>query len=120
MLPEKFEERMRSLMGDEYELLRSALELPPVKGYRVNSNKISTQDYLEIHEGELESLSYVPTGFIPSSSEGVGKTPEHHSGMIYVQDPGAMATVCALEIPIGGLVLDACAAPGGKASQLAS
>ena len=120
MLPEKFTERMKKLLGEEYDVFHKALELPAVKGYRVNTEKISTDRFASLMGGSMTKLSYVEEGFIPDSAEGVGKTPEHHSGMIYVQDPGAMATVCAVNIPKGALVLDTCAAPGGKATQLAA
>ena len=39
--------------------------------------------------------------------------------MIYVQDPGAMAALSALDIEDGWWVLDMCASPGGKATQAA-
>lgn len=120
MLPEKFEERMKALLGEEYERLKEALELPAVKGFRANTVKISAEDFSELYGRELEKIPYVGEGFIPLSAEGVGRTPEHHSGMIYVQDPGAMATLSAVKIQKGALVLDTCAAPGGKASQLAA
>ena len=120
MLPERFKERMQELLGDEYPLLESALGEPNVRGVRVNTTKISAEDFLSVTSLALSEIPYASDGFIPESSEGIGRTAEHHAGMFYVQDPGAMATVKALDIKEGWRVLDACAAPGGKASQLAS
>ena len=120
MLPEKFLERMKKILGEGYEAFANALEKENVKGIRVNETKISVEDFLDATELSLSEIDYTPCGFIPSSADGIGNTPEHHAGMFYVQDPGAMATVCALDVKRGWRVLDACSAPGGKASQLSS
>ncbi|MBQ7387412.1 MAG: NOL1/NOP2/sun family putative RNA methylase [Clostridia bacterium] len=120
MIDEKFYERMKNILGDDFESFKASLDAPPVRAIRVNTTKISTADFLSLFNGELTPLGYAEDGFILESSDGIGLTPEHHSGMIYVQDPGAMATVNALDIKEGTWVLDACSAPGGKTSQLAS
>ncbi len=120
MLPEKFLERMKRLLGGEYEAFADALEKENVKGIRVNETKIPIEDFLDATELTLSEIGYTPCGFIPEAHEGIGNTPEHHAGMFYVQDPGAMATVCSLDVKQGWRVLDSCSAPGGKASQLSS
>ena len=120
MLPKKFEERMRSLLGNEYEAFRASLECEAVRGIRINPAKSSSEYFLHRDDLSLSQLPYTELGFIPENQTGLGKMPEHHAGMFYVQDPGAMATVCALNVQKGWQVLDACAAPGGKASQLAA
>ena len=120
MLPEKFLSRMKNILGDEYADFENALSCQNVRGVRVNTSKISVENFLEATALTLEKIPYASDGFIPEEVDGIGKGAEHHSGMFYVQDPGAMATVKALDIKPGWRVLDACAAPGGKASQLAS
>ena len=120
MLPEKFKERMEKMLGEDYPAFEKALGEKNVRAIRINETKISTSDFLSVTELELSPISYAPDGFIPENVEGIGRSAEHHAGMFYVQDPGAMATVKALDIQKGWRVLDACAAPGGKASQLAS
>ena len=120
MIPEKFSERMKEMLGDEYATFESALSEKNVRGVRVNTAKISPEDYKSVTELDLSPIPYADYGFIPHDAEGIGTTAEHHAGMIYVQDPGAMATVTALDVERGWRVLDACAAPGGKASQLAA
>ncbi len=120
MLPERFKDRMADMLGEEYAEFEKALEEPNVRAIRVNTTKIAVDDFLSKTTLNLSPISYADDGFIPDSAEGIGRTAEHHAGMFYVQDPGAMATVKALEIKEGWRVLDACSAPGGKASQLAS
>ena len=120
MLPEKFLKRMSEMLGDEYPDFERVLGEPNVRGIRVNETKISVKDFLSLTEQTLTPIPYARDGFIPESAEGIGRTAEHHAGMFYVQDPGAMATVKALDVQRGWRVLDACSAPGGKASQLAT
>ena len=120
MLPEGFKQRMKNILGEEYDRFERALDEPNVRAIRVNTTKLSTDEFLDKTALTLSPIKYAADGFIPDSCEGIGRTPEHHSGMFYVQDPGAMATVKAVEIKEGWRVLDACSAPGGKASQLAS
>ncbi len=120
MLPERFNERMKDILGEDYAAFESALGEANVRAIRVNTTKISVADFLDRTALRLSPIDYAEDGFIPESCDGIGRTAEHHAGMFYVQDPGAMATVKALEIKKGWRVLDACSAPGGKASQLAS
>lgn len=120
MLPEKFLERMKSILSKEYPDFEASLGKKNVRGIRINTTKIHVEDFVGITKLDLSPIPYAEDGFIPSDSEKIGATPEHHSGMFYVQDPGAMATVKAVKIEKGWKVLDACSAPGGKASQMAS
>jgi len=120
MLPERFLKRMSEMLGDEYPYFEKALSEPNVRAVRVNETKISVERFLSLTELAVSPIPYAREGFIPESADGIGKSPEHHAGMFYVQDPGAMATVKALDIQRGWRVLDACSAPGGKASQLAT
>ena len=120
MLPERFLERMKNLLGEEYPAFFAALERPPVRGIRVNSLKTTVERVAEESDFSLEALPYSDVGFVARGAEGIGGGAAHHAGMYYVQDPGAMATVNALTVERGWWVLDTCAAPGGKSSQLAS
>ena len=119
MLPEKFCERMKKMLGDEYTDFISALEREAVRGARANLTKTDAKRVGELLGDYLTPTDYCENGFILSDDVKIGHTAEHHAGMIYVQDPGAMATVAAIDIRGDELVLDTCAAPGGKSSQIA-
>ena len=120
MLNEKFKTRISVLLGEEYDAFADSLEKDAVRGLRVNTLKADIEKATLAFEDKLTPLSYAEDGFILKGSEGIGNTPEHHSGMIYIQDPGAMATANALDILSGWSVLDMCAAPGGKSGQAAA
>ena len=120
MLPQSFTERMKNLLDDDFSAFDAALSEPPVKGIRANGLKISPERFAKIFDFELEAIPYTEDGFIPEIQSGLGNLPEHHAGMIYSQDPGAMSAVCALDLKEGDRVLDACSAPGGKSAQIAA
>ncbi len=116
-LPDAYEKRMRTLLKDAYPAYLSALDSPPVRGFRVNTEKISPEDFLKIWPYGAEPIPYVPTGFY-LTEEHIGHTPFHHAGMLYIQEPAAQAPVACLSVKEGDWVLDLCAAPGGKSTQV--
>ena len=117
-LPIEFVSRMKQLLGEEeYSLYEDSFRQNAVRAFRVNTEKISVKDFSEIDPFSSEPIPYVETGFYLNYDK-VGNHPFHHAGMIYVQDPGAMATAECLEIQPDWWILDMCAAPGGKSSQL--
>ena len=117
-LPAAFVERMKRLLGeDEFRLYEESFAQNAVRAFRVNTEKISVQQFAAIDPFSSEPVPYVETGFYLNSDK-VGNHPFHHAGMIYVQDPGAMATAECLDVRPDWWVLDLCAAPGGKSSQL--
>ena len=120
MLPEKFVEKMKKLLGTDYAAFEAAIENESaVRGLRINTLKCERDEFISENSLPLSKISYTDTGFILESDEQVGRSAEHHSGRIYMQDPGAMAPLSAVEIPKGARVVDLCAAPGGKSSQAA-
>ena len=121
MLPEAFKNRMKNLLGADYDSFIFEIENnAAVRGVRINRLAVDKNRFLSLKKDySLAPIEYTDDGFILEGGEGIGNTPEHHAGMIYVQDPGAMASVNALSLKEGAWVLDTCAAPGGKSAQAA-
>ena len=120
MIPENFKLKMQDVLGEEYPEFIDALEnKSAVRGMRVNLLKSSPDDIVSSGEFKLEPLSYVDNGFILREERQMGASPYHHAGAVYMQDPGAMAALSAIDIESDWWVLDACSAPGGKSSQAA-
>ncbi len=112
---------MKTLLGEAYPRFEAEAEREePVKGIRVNITKMTVSDFLSETPHTLSPIPYAPDGFILTDDVRIGKLPEHHAGIIYSQDPGAMSAVCAANIGVGMKVLDLCAAPGGKSGQAAA
>ena len=116
-LPEKFVERMKKLEGFDFSAYEKALEEQPVRGFRVNTDKISLEEFEKINIFGKEKIPYVENGFY-LDYEKAGNHPYHHAGMIYIQEPGAMAPAECIDIDPDWKILDMCAAPGGKSTQL--
>lgn len=116
-LPIAYEKRMKILLGDEYKSYLEAMNNPPVKAFRVNTEKISTEEFDKIDIFSRGRIPYVKNGYYLDFDK-IGNHPFHHAGMIYVQEPGAMAPAECIDITPDWTVLDMCAAPGGKSTQL--
>ena len=117
-LPLDFTVRMKALLGEDgFARYAESLQEPAIRAFRVNTEKISPEDFERINLFSSEKIPYVETGYYLEYDK-VGNHPYHHAGMIYVQDPGAMATAECLDVRPDWWVLDMCAAPGGKSSQL--
>ncbi len=116
-LPKQFQERMRNLLGEDFENYLAELKNPPVKAFRVNTDKITLEEFEKLNIFSDEKIPYVENGYYLESQK-VGNHPYHHAGLIYVQEPAAMAPAECIDIEPDWCVLDMCAAPGGKSTQL--
>jgi len=116
-LPLDFENRMKALLGDGFDDFCASLNEPPVKAFRVNKSKISINNFEKINPFGNEKIPYVDGGYY-LNFEKVGNHPFHHAGLIYVQEPAAMAPAECIDIDPDFKILDMCAAPGGKSTQL--
>lgn len=108
---------MKGLLGDEYSQYEKSINTPAVKAFRVNTDKISVEDFQKINPFGNEKVPYVENGYYLDFKK-AGNHPFHHAGMIYIQEPAAMAPAECIDIPNDAKVLDMCAAPGGKSTQL--
>lgn len=117
-LPAAFVQRMKRLLGEaEWAQYAASFDQPAVRAFHVNTEKISAADFAAIDPFSSEKIPYAENGYYLAYDK-IGHHPYHHAGMIYVQDPGAMATAECLNVQPHWWVLDMCAAPGGKSSQL--
>ena len=116
-LPDEYISRMKKILGDEYDDYEKSLNTSPIKAFRVNTDKISLEDFEKLNIFSKEKIPYVENGFY-LDYEKIGNHPYHHAGMIYVQEPGAMAPAECIDISPEWTVLDMCAAPGGKSTQI--
>lgn len=119
-LPPLFVTRMTELLGDETGPFLTSYEFPRTLGLRVNTLKISVEDFLTVSPFHLQPIPWAPTGFYYDEADSPGKHVYHTAGLYYIQEPSAMAIAPALAPSPGERVLDLCAAPGGKTTHLAA
>jgi NOL1/NOP2/sun family putative RNA methylase len=119
-LPSSFSERMMDLLGTDYNQFADSYKETPNGGVRVNTLKISVEKLQALSILELEPIPWCPTGFYTEDGARPGKHPHYHAGLYYIQEPSAMAPVELLDVQPGDRVLDLCAAPGGKSTQISA
>ena len=118
-LPPVFQERIRAQLGAEADDYFAALAQPYVRGLRLNPRK-PLADPAALIEGLGEPVPWqLRTGRYLSQESTAGAQPLHEAGAYYIQEPSAMAAVAVLSPRPGERVLDLCAAPGGKSTQIA-
>lgn len=132
MLPEQFLHRMQDMLGDEYEAFLNSFSQEKYQALRLNALKMSqsgenaasmlapAEDGMKVSSFHLTPVSWAENGYYYEKEDLPGKHPYHEAGVYYIQEPSAMAPVTLLEAQPGEQILDLCAAPGGKSTQIAS
>lgn len=117
-LPERFEKRMREMLGEECEAFFAGYDRERVYGLRVNTDKISPEEFEQLAPFSLRRIPWVDNGFFYEPEDMPTKHPYYFAGLYYMQEPSAMTPASRLPVTPGECVLDLCAAPGGKATEL--
>jgi 16S rRNA (cytosine1407-C5)-methyltransferase len=131
-LPDTFLQQIESIMPAHLDMEEfiAACQRPLRRSIRVNTLKISVQDFLSRASKKGWTLTPVPwceTGFwIERDTEDttpLGNTAEHMAGLFYIQEASSMMPVSALlfeQEDTLNTVLDVAAAPGSKTTQIAA
>ncbi|MEX2414566.1 MAG: RsmB/NOP family class I SAM-dependent RNA methyltransferase [Paenibacillaceae bacterium] len=119
-LPEAFLNRMEHLLGTDFTAFLASYDASRIYGLRINTLKARKEAFLELNPFQLSPIPWVEEGFYYEEEDRPGKHPYYHAGLYYIQEPSAMAPVELLQIQPGDRVLDLCAAPGGKSTQIAA
>ncbi len=115
MLPLEFTERMTRLLGDEAPDFFSSYDRPRNTGLRINTLKAPNTPLSFC----ADPIAWAENGYYLREGTRPGLHPFHDAGVYYLQEPSAMAPVGLLDVQPGQRVLDLCAAPGGKTTQIA-
>ncbi|MCC8066332.1 MAG: RsmB/NOP family class I SAM-dependent RNA methyltransferase [Clostridiales bacterium] len=119
-LPQEFLNRMEALLREEFPFFLDSYERPRHSGLRVNTLKISTEEFMRIAPFHLTPIPWTDNGFFYEKEDAPSRHPFYYAGLYYLQEPSAMTPAQVLPVTPGEHVLDLCAAPGGKATELAS
>lgn len=115
MLPPQFLTRMEFLLGPDYPDFLRSYDRPLQKGLRLSRRKHISKEALPFLTAPIP---WAAGGYTYNPSVRPGKHPYHEAGAYYLQEPSAMAPAVLLNPTPGDRVLDLCAAPGGKSTQL--
>ena len=121
MPTEYFEQRERALLGPRYEQLYAAPQETAERGVTVSALRAMPEQFAQKADFPLEVSPFCKAAFVVHAPEfKPGRHPYHHAGVFYSQEPSASSAAPLLGVQPGMRVLDLCAAPGGKSSQLAA
>lgn len=118
VLPQNYLDTMKDMLKDEYDAYLESFEEKRLCGLRVNTMKISVEDFLKICPFELTPVPWIDNGFYYKEEDKPAKHPYYFAGLYYIQEPSAMTPANVLPIDEGDVVFDMCAAPGGKSTEL--
>lgn len=118
-LPEQFISRMKERGDIDIESFLNSYNTPAQSGIRINPNKDNGMLF-EAAFGAVEKVPWCSNGYYVNKDDIKGTHPYHMAGMFYFQEPSAMCSAALLPLDDGDFVLDLCAAPGGKSTQVAA
>ena len=120
MLNEIFLKRMKEYLSDEFDAFLASYNENNIRAFSLNKKVISSELFESVFDLDITKIPYLNNGYyLDEENVKMGFHPLHHAGAIYMQDPSAMCVVESIDFPDDLLVLDLCAAPGGKSIQLA-
>jgi NOL1/NOP2/sun family putative RNA methylase len=117
-----FEKHYKELLSLRYDEFRDILFIPLRKSIRINTLKKERKEFLLKNELKLEQIPWCEDGFfvLEKPRKGLGNSIGHQLGYFYIQEAASMIPALVLNPKPGELILDMCAAPGSKTTQIAS
>lgn len=124
-LPIEFEKKMKAFLGDEWDDFLYSYDNNRFQALRFNTLKVqSPEERMRILKtlkiSSDKKVSWANEAYYFDENVRPGKHPYHEMGLYYIQEPSAMSAAALLALKPGMRVLDLCAAPGGKSTQLAT
>ena len=119
-LPAAFTERMKQMLGREYDAFIASYDKERSQGLRVNGLKADLAEFAKTAPFSLNPVAWAAEGFAYGAEDRPGRHPYHDAGVYYIQETSAMIAASLLNPQPGEMILDLCAAPGGKSTQAAA
>lgn len=118
LLHPAFLARMKEMLGEEYDSFIKSYEVPRTYGLRVNTAKISCEEFEKLVPFPVTPIPWIPNGYFYPEDVRPSYCPFYQAGLYYLQEPSAMTPASCLPVTPGENALDLCAAPGGKTTEL--
>ena len=117
-MDQAFLKQMQDMLKDEYPQYLESLNQKENRGFRVNTLKINEKDFFSLFSCAYHKSPFAKNGYYLDEDISIGKTPLYAAGLLYMQEPSASSAVTVLDVKPGMKVLDLCAAPGSKSTQI--
>jgi len=118
MLPEGFQNKMKSLLKEDYTAFINSFDEQNYKAIRRNPLKIDKDSFESSIDYLGDKVPWCEESYYIADNQRPGKDLFYHCGLFYIQEPSASLPVELLDPRPGEFVLDLCAAPGGKTTQI--
>jgi len=116
---EKLYSRYKTIIPDFRDFMEF-IKRPLLQSFRVNTLKAKRDEILLLLKDlKIKSLPFYNNGFLLQEKTRFGNHITHNLGMIYIQEIASMIPVVVLDPKPDEVVLDLCAAPGSKTTQIA-
>ena len=89
-LPESFKASMKELLADEYDEFIEAFDDKSVSAIRINTSKISADEFERITPYETEKIPFIDNGYYINDTDAWSKHPYYYAGLYYLQEASAM------------------------------
>lgn len=121
----EFEKKMKAFLGNEWDDFLYSYDNNRFQALRFNTLKVQSQEermriLKTLKISSDKKVSWADEAYYFDENVRPGKHPYHEMGLYYIQEPSAMSAAALLAPKPGMRVLDLCAAPGGKSTQLAT
>ena len=110
---------MQAMLKDEYPAYLSSIENEATRGIRINTLRLDKEDFFAVMPMDVDPSPFADNGYYLKGQKHLGFTPAWAAGLFYIQEPSASSAVTIMDVHPGMRVLDMCAAPGSKSTQIA-
>ena len=117
-LPEEFLQTMQEILGEDYEPFLASYDEERHFSLRINKLKTNEEDFEKTAPFQLKKIPWIQGGYYYEGTDRPAAHPFYAAGLYYLQEASAMTPASRLPVRPGDRVLDLCAAPGGKATEL--
>lgn len=115
----EFFEYISKVLNDKYDLYLKSLKSPLNKGFNINELKNLSEEFFSFEKIKCKKSIFSNNSYIFLDEKSYGNTFSHIMGLMYIQEPSASSVVEFLDVKPNEKILDMCAAPGGKSTQIA-
>ena len=123
-LPGAFQQKMQTRLGEEWDSFLNSYRNGRYRALRLHPDKRPMDLLARLGMDEKDAVPWARDAYYYSKEQAEtirpGMHPYHEMGLYYIQEPSAMAPAMLLDAQPGECVLDLCAAPGGKSTQIAA